>query len=157
MFDAVVGEPQKQILAKNSGRSKPNVSEELRDYLLHNHDRNFMLWNLSPSEGRHIDYSLFDHQVLEFPPYKIPVIEDLPSIMQVGKLLVQCHVPSTLLINIFALASQLYCIIYTLEFWLNWDPDHVAVIFGGDDIRRTAFVVGSFLAYCQSKIPPLCC
>eukprot|EP01138_Halocafeteria_seosinensis_P006985 gb/GECG01007143.1/.p1 GENE.gb/GECG01007143.1/~~gb/GECG01007143.1/.p1 ORF type:complete len:484 (+),score=42.74 gb/GECG01007143.1/:1-1452(+) len=120
----VVGEPQKQVLTETKGRQRSNISEELATFLVHRHGHNFMLWNLSLSEDRHIGYRLFDQQVLEFPPYKHENLTDLPSI------------------------TQVYGFIYTVEFWLEWDPDHVAVIFGGDnDILRTAFFVSCYLAY----------
>jgi hypothetical protein len=44
---AVVGEPQKRVLAETKGRQRSNISEELSNFLVHRHGHNFMLWNLS--------------------------------------------------------------------------------------------------------------
>jgi hypothetical protein len=71
------------------------------------------------------------HQVVEFPPLfndTHGALEEVPSI------------------------NQLYDICYTLKFWLDWHPSHVALMYdshGGT--LRSAFVCAAYLRYTQRK------
>lgn len=80
------------------------------------------------SSGFKAEHHAFNGQVLEFPPYFDDTHnqkEDVPAV------------------------QQLYSLIYTLKFWLDWDSDHVAVLTCSSGGRlRTGFVVACYLTYC---------
>lgn len=120
---AVVGMPWKQRTSRDLRHPRNNV-DELAEWLDSTHGDNYLLWNLSGRDANVIDYDKFHGRVVEWEPERgTDHSIDVPT------------------------CQQAFRICYSLKFWLDWDPKHVAVMFCETSKFRTGFMMACFLAY----------
>lgn len=125
----IVGMPYKGITSRESHR---NNADELVQWMHSRFGREFAVWNLASDDRCTIPEVVFRSQVLKFPPLLSEeeghTDDGLPQI------------------------GEVFRFIYSLHFWLELSPEHIAIVHDVNGRTRAPFLVAAYLAWAHPGV-----